>query len=55
MREIRALLYRDGYTIGGARQRLSDEGDSNAVAMDKALIKNMIRELKDLEEMLRPE
>ena len=55
VREIRALLYNDGYTIGGARQRLSDEGDSNAVAMDKALIKNMIRELKELEDMLNPD
>jgi len=53
VREIRALLYESGYTIGGARQRLSEEGDSNAVAMDKALIKNMINELKELEELLR--
>jgi DNA-binding transcriptional MerR regulator len=55
VREIRALLYESGYTIGGARQRLSEEGDSGAVAMDKALIKNMILELKELEELLRPE
>ena len=36
VREIRALLYQEGYTIGGARQRLSEEGNSNAVAMDQA-------------------
>ena len=53
VREIRALLYQDGYTIGGARQRLDEAGDSNAVAMDKALIKNMIRELKELEDVLK--
>ena len=54
VREIRALLYQDGYTIGGARQKLEDNGESQAVAMDKALIKNMIRELKELEDMLNP-
>lgn len=55
VREIRALLYQDGYTIGGARQKLEDNGESQAVAMDTALIKNMIRELKELEEMLNPD
>ncbi|WP_430462760.1 MerR family transcriptional regulator [Thalassolituus sp. LLYu03] len=52
VREIRALLYQEGYTIGGARQRLTEEGDSNAVAMDQALIKNMITELKELADLL---
>ena len=55
VREIRALLYQDGYTIGGARQKLEDNGESQAVAMDKALIKNMIRKLKELEDMLNPD
>lgn len=54
VREIRALLYQEGYTIGGARQRLSEEGNSNAVAMDQALIKNMISELKELADLLSP-
>ncbi len=53
VREIRSLLYQEGYTIGGARQRL-EEGDSQAVAMDQALIKNMISELKELAVMLKP-
>jgi len=55
VREIRALLYHEGYTIGGARQRLSEEGESNAVAMDQALIKNMIAELKELADLLTPD
>ncbi len=55
VREIRALLYQEGYTIGGARQRLSEEGNSNAVAMDQALIKNMISELKELADLLNPQ
>ena len=54
VREIRALLYQEGYTIGGARQRLTEEGNSNAVAMDQALIKNMISELKVLADLLNP-
>ena len=52
VREIRALLYQEGYTIGGARQRLSEEKDSTSVAMDKALIKSMINELKELDDIL---
>jgi DNA-binding transcriptional MerR regulator len=52
VREIRNLLYQEGYTIGGARQRL-EEGDSQAVAMDQALIKNMISELKELSALLK--
>ena len=55
VREIRALLYQDGYTIGGARQKLEDNGESQAVAMDKALIKNMIRGLQEPEDMLNPD
>ncbi|GGY44002.1 hypothetical protein GCM10011297_16170 [Bacterioplanes sanyensis] len=54
VREIRNLLYQEGYTIGGARQRL-EEGDSQAVAMDQALIKNMINELKELAVLLQPD
>ena len=52
VREIRALLYHEGYNIGGARQRLSEETDTGAVAMDQALIKTMISELKELAELL---
>ena len=29
IREIRSLLYEQGYTIGGARQKLSDHSDNN--------------------------
>lgn len=52
VREIRALLYQEGYTIGGARQRLSEDGQESAVAVDQALIKNMISELRELDEIL---
>lgn len=55
VREIRALLYQEGYTIGGARQRLTDdtETDTGAVAMDQALIKSMLSELKELADLLK--
>src|SRR5690554_7261146 len=32
VREIRSLLYEEGYTIGGARQLLSEDTDTGAVA-----------------------
>ena len=30
IRQIRSLLYDQGYTIGGARQRMEEEGDGSA-------------------------
>ncbi len=32
IRQIRSLLYEQGYTIGGARQRMTDEGGEDALA-----------------------
>lgn len=52
VREIRFLLYQEGYTIGGARLRLSEETEVSAVAMDQALIKEMLAELKEVVDML---
>jgi len=49
IRQIRSLLYEQGYTIGGARLRLSDT-DDNKPASDN---KKIIRELReDLEQVL---
>ena len=55
VREIRNLLYQEGYTIGGARQRLMDDGEEGAVAMDQALIKTLLSDLKELHEILNIE
>ena len=53
VREIRTLLYQDGYTIGGARQKLDDQGgDETAAHMDRALIKELLVELEDLKKVL---
>lgn len=53
VRQIRHLLYEDGYTIGGARQKLStpEEGDSQR-EQQKAMIREMIEELEEVLEML---
>ena len=50
IRQIRSLLYDQGYTIGGARQRMSGEGeDSEMEAGDyKQMIRQMITELEDV-------
>jgi DNA-binding transcriptional MerR regulator len=52
IRQIRTLLYSDGFTIGGAKQRLSDEiGEDGGDSRQKRL--NAIRELRaDLENIL---
>jgi DNA-binding transcriptional MerR regulator len=47
IRQIRHLLYEDGYTIGGARQKLTDPEDAEqAQQLNRALIKEMIEELE---------
>ena len=55
IRQIRSLLYDQGYTIGGARQRMTDEGDdTGSPAEIRAVIKETIRDLEELLEALRP-
>lgn len=52
IRQIRSLLYDQGYTIGGAKQKLSNEEDGQDSVQTKALIKQMITELEDVLEVL---
>lgn len=50
IRQIRALLYEHGFTIGGARQRLTEEGtivDESAERFSM-IVREMIVELEDL-------
>jgi DNA-binding transcriptional MerR regulator len=57
IRQIRSLLYEHGFTIGGARQRLTDEGtivDESAERF-RALVREMITELEDLLTVLSPQ
>jgi DNA-binding transcriptional MerR regulator len=53
IRQIRSLLYEQGYTIGGARQRMTDDPASTDQNQYKHLIKQMIVELEDVVKVLR--
>ena len=48
IRQIRALLYDEGFTITGARQRLSGAEQNEDKSQSKQLVKQMIAELEDL-------
>ena len=53
IRQIRSLLYDQGYTIGGARQRMSGEEDAESGNQCKQMIHRMISELEDVLLVLR--
>ncbi len=48
IRQIRALLYDQGFTIGGARLRLSSDEAKDESSQYKQLIRQMIVELEDV-------
>jgi DNA-binding transcriptional MerR regulator len=48
IRQIRALLYDQGFTIGGARLRLSSDDVKDDTTQYRQLIKQMISELEDV-------
>ena len=60
IRQIRTLLYEEGYTIGGARQRIEQEkqaapaGRRAAASVDAALLGEIRGELESLLGLLRP-
>ncbi|CBL44646.1 Transcriptional regulator, MerR family [gamma proteobacterium HdN1] len=53
IRQIRALLYDEGYTIGGARQKLVSEETRDDAAMSQQIIVQMVSELEDVLAVLR--
>ena len=53
IRQIRALLYDQGFTIGGARQRLEGDDAKEDVTQYKQLIRQMITELEDVLSVLK--
>ena len=53
IRQIRALLYDQGFTIGGARQGLSGDEAKDDTTQYKQLIRQMIAELEDVLLVLR--
>ena len=54
IRQIRSLLYDQGYTIGGARQRMVDEGENEGPVNIQAVIRETIEELQDVLKVLKP-
>jgi DNA-binding transcriptional MerR regulator len=55
IRQIRALLYEEGYTIGGARQRMEGDGDRRIRPAEvRAVIQETIRDLEEVLELLKP-
>ena len=56
IRQIRSLLYDQGYTIGGARQRMTDEVDGSATSPVEimAVIRETIEELEEVLRVLKP-
>lgn len=53
IRQIRALLYDQGFTIGGARQRLAGDEAKDDTTQYRQLIKQMISELEDVLHVLK--
>ena len=53
IRQIRSLLYEHGFTIGGARQRLSGEEAKVDVNQSQQIIRQLRIELEDVLNILR--
>jgi DNA-binding transcriptional MerR regulator len=53
IRQIRSLLYDEGFTIGGARQRLTGEDAKSDVTQSQQIIKQIRMELEQLLKILR--
>ncbi|MDQ5939753.1 MAG: hypothetical protein QG557_701 [Pseudomonadota bacterium] len=53
IRQIRALLYEQGYTIGGAKAHLSSSDSKDDSTRTKQLIHQMVVELEAILELLR--
>jgi len=53
IRQIRSLLYEDGFTIGGARQRLSGDEVKEDSAQSQQIIRQIRVELEEVLDILR--
>jgi DNA-binding transcriptional MerR regulator len=53
IRQIRGLLYDDGFTIGGARQRLMGDQAKSDVSQSQQIIKQLRMELEQVLKILR--
>ncbi len=53
IRQIRSLLYEQGFTIGGARQRLSGETAKDDLNQSQQIVKQMRLELEEILQILK--
>jgi DNA-binding transcriptional MerR regulator len=53
IRQIRSLLYDEGFTIGGARQRLAGDDAKSDVTQSQQIIKQIRMELEQVLKILR--
>ncbi|MGA8203336.1 MAG: MerR family transcriptional regulator [Woeseiaceae bacterium] len=53
IRQIRSLLYDEGFTIGGARQRLTGDSAKSDVSQSQQIIKQLRLELEQVLKILR--
>ena len=53
IRQIRSLLYEHGFTIGGARQRLSGDEVKADTAMSQQIVKQLRTELEEVLNILK--
>jgi DNA-binding transcriptional MerR regulator len=53
IRQIRSLLYEEGFTIGGARQRLQGEEARTDVSQSQQIIRQLRVELEEVLKILR--
>ncbi|MFW2404098.1 MAG: MerR family transcriptional regulator [Gammaproteobacteria bacterium] len=53
IRQIRSLLYEDGFTIGGARQKLMGEEAKTDHSQSQQVIKQLRQELEEVLKLLR--
>jgi DNA-binding transcriptional MerR regulator len=53
IRQIRSLLYEEGFTIGGARQRLTGDSAKSDVSQSQQIIKQLRLELEQILKILR--
>ena len=53
VRQIRSLLYEQGYTIGGARLRLDGEGAKQESSMSTQIVRQVRMELEEVLQLLK--
>ncbi len=53
IRQIRSLLYEQGFTIGGARQKMSGEDAKEDVTQSQQIIHQIRLELEDVLQLLK--